>query len=255
MFVISTSYGNDSCALIQWAYEHGLDLVDDVKVTFIDTGWHGIGWPERVTEMETWVKSLGFEPVRIVPFVQFGELMEMKSGFPNQQYQWCSAMLKGVPFLEWIDKADPEGKALVLIGKRREESSERADTPEYLPDSEYHGGRTLWHPLYLHDEAARDELLARAGIEPLPHRSQECAPCVNANRADLLLLTEREIVRVEELERDVGQTMFRPARYKSKMYPNGCHGIRQVIQWAHKAPLEVDEPQGFSTCSSGYCGY
>lgn len=255
MFVISSSYGNDSCALIQWAYETGLDLVDDVKVVFIDTGWSGEGWMDRVAKMEAWVTGLGFEAIRIEPLLQFEELMEIKDGFPNQQYQWCSAMLKGVPFLEWVDKADPCGNALVLIGKRREESAERADTPEYLLDSEYHGGRTLWHPLYLHDEAMRDALLLRAGITPLPHRSQECAPCVNANRNDFLLLTEKEIARVEALERDVGRPMFRAARYKSKMYPDGCHGIRQVIQWAYKAPLTADEPQGFSTCATGYCGF
>jgi len=254
-FFISSSYGNDSCALIQWAHESGLDLVGDVYVTFIDTGWSAANWPARVASMEKWVASLGFNPVQLKGTEPFADLMERKKGFPNQQYQWCSGNLKGIPFLHWADQNDPDGEAWVLIGKRREESKDRENTPEFVEESEYHGNRKVWHAIYDKSDEGRDELLHRAGIKPLPHRSQECAPCVNANRADFLLLTEDEIQRVEDLESEVGQTMFRPKRYATKKYPNGCHGIRQVIQWARKAPLEPDEPTGYSKCSTGYCGY
>lgn len=253
-FFISSSYGNDSCALVQWAFENGLDLVGDVYVVFIDTGWASEDWPDRVAKMESWVTSLGFIPVRLKPTEQFEDLMVRKKGFPNQQYQWCSQNLKTIPFVKWADEMDPMGVATVVIGKRREESKDRADIPEFIAESEYHGNRRVWHALFDRTEAQRDALLCRAGIEPLPHRSQECAPCVNANRADLLLLTEREIQKVEDLEEETGQTMFRPKRYQQKAYPNGCHGIREVIQWAHKAPLTPEEPLGFSTCASGHCG-
>ena len=253
-FLISSSYGNDSCALVQWAYETGLDLVGDVFVAYCDTGWASEDWPARVGRMEMWVASLGFTPVRLSATEQFEDLITRKKGFPNQRYQWCSMSLKTIPFVRWADRADPEGSATVIIGKRREESQDRADTPEYVYGSEYHGNRTVWHPLYLHDERQRDELLVRAGITPLPHRSQECAPCVNANRGDLLLLSEREIQRVEDLEEETGQTMFRPKRYKSRKYPDGCHGIREVIQWAHKAPIEPEEARQYSGCTAGHCG-
>lgn len=255
MIAVSCSYGNDSVALIQWAHDHGADLADEVFVVFIDTGWSSGEWPARVEELELWVAALGFTPVRIDPPIKFEELITSKKGFPNQRYQWCSGILKGLPFLTWIDEIDPGAKAVVMIGKRREESEERADTPEFIESSEYHGGRRVWHPLYLHTESERDALLHHAGVAPLPHRSQECAPCVNANRADFLLLTETEVARVEALEAKVGKTMFRVKRYKSKMYPNGAKGIRQVMQWAHKAPITEDEQQGSSQCSSGYCGY
>lgn len=223
-------------------------------VVFIDTGWSSADWPDRVKNMEQWVASIGFIPIGLKPREQFEDLMIRKKGFPNQQYQWCSMNLKTLPFVQWADSVDPFSHAIILIGKRREESQDRADTPEFVNESPYHGNRTIWHPLYLHTDAARDDLLRHAGISPLPHRSQECAPCVNANRADFLLLTEREIQRVEDLEEETGQTMFRPKRYKTRMYPNGCHGIREVIQWAHKAPLQLDEPKGYSQCATGYCG-
>lgn len=194
---------------------------------------------------------MGFKAEHIQPEIQFEELMRRKKGFPDQRHQWCSALLKGLPFLTWIDDADPEFKATVLIGKRREESPDRADTPEFVESSPYHGGRRVWHPLYLHTEAQRDELLARAGFEKLPHRSDECSPCVNANKGDIRRLTQFEIDRLKQLEGETGKTMFRTKK------KGGAKGIEQVIQWAHSGRGRYNPKQEslFTSCSSGYCGY
>jgi 3'-phosphoadenosine 5'-phosphosulfate sulfotransferase (PAPS reductase)/FAD synthetase len=247
--VLSASYGNDSVALIQWAYESG---ISNAVVTFVDTGWAGEGWMERVERCEDWVRSLGYEAVRITPAVQFEELIRMRKGFPNQRYQWCSGLLKGVPFLEWIDAVDQECKATVLIGKRREESEERKDTPEFIEASDYHGGRRVHHPLYLHDELARDALIHRAGFEVLPHRSKECDPCVNANRGDLRTLAAPDVVKLANLEGDVGKPMFRAKRH------GGARGIERVIRWANSQQGRYNDRQDdlfSSPCSSGYCGH
>jgi hypothetical protein len=249
VIVISSSYGNDSIATIQWAYEQGIEAA---YVTFIDTGWAGEGWMGRVEKGETWVRSLGFTPIRIVPEVQFEELIRMRKGFPNQRYQWCSGQLKGLPFLNWIDEVDPECKATVYIGKRRAESAERADTPEYVEASEYHGGRRVRHPLYLHTDEARNGLVRRAGFEVLPHRSKECDPCVNSNRGDFRALAPADIAKTARLEADTGKTMFRPKRH------GGAKGIERVIRWAGNTPGNYNDKQEdlFSSgCSSGYCGY
>ena len=248
MHVISSSYGNDSVALIRWATEQNLA---DVTVVFIDTGWSAPGWLDRVAAMESWVLGLGHKVEHIKPKVQFEELMRIKKGFPSQRLQWCSGLLKGLPFLTWIDDIDPESKALVLIGKRRVESPDRADTPEFVENSQYHGGRTIWHPLYMHTDIMRDALLARAGFDPLPHRSMECSPCINANKEDLRRLTPFEIDRVKRLEEDTGQTMFRVAK------KGGARGVEQVIEWAYSSRGRFNAKQEtmFSGCSSGYCGY
>lgn len=247
-YAISSSYGNDSVAMIQWAHEQRLQ---GVSVVFVDTGWSAPGWLDRVAKMEAWVQSLGFVVVHLKAEVGFEDLMVQKKGFPSQRYQWCSAMLKGIPFLNWIDDADPDCSSVVMIGKRREESQERADTEEFIESSEYHGERKVWHPLYLHTNKMRDELLERAGVNPLPHRSKECAPCVNANRGDLRQLTESDIARVEALETAVGKTMFRPKRH------GGAKGIRRVVAWAYADHGKYDDRQEsmFNHCSSGYCGF
>jgi 3'-phosphoadenosine 5'-phosphosulfate sulfotransferase (PAPS reductase)/FAD synthetase len=247
-YALSSSYGNDSIAMIQWAREADLE---NVAVVFVDTGWSAPGWLDRVSRMESWVRSIGFHAAHIKPEIQFEELMEIKKGFPSQRFQWCSGLLKGIPFLNWIDEIDKDNSTIVMIGKRREESKERAKTPEFVESSVYHGGRRVWHPLYAHTASDRDELLARAGVDVLLHRSKECSPCINSNKSDLRRLNEWEINRTEALEAKVGKTMFR-----QKSHGN-AKGIRRVVAWAYSEKGQYNDRQEllFNTCSSGYCGF
>ncbi len=48
MWVISSSCGNDSVALIRWAIE---SKIKKVVVTYIDTGWAAPNWQERVDKV------------------------------------------------------------------------------------------------------------------------------------------------------------------------------------------------------------
>ena len=244
MILLSASYGNDSVALIQWAHEHGLN---NVKVVFIDTGWAATWWLDRVDKGEQWVKSLNMEAVRLRPVEQFEDLMRHKKGFPSQRYQWCSVFLKGLPFLDYAEKVDPGCSSTVLVGKRRAESLNRSSTPEFVESSEYHGGRKLWHPLYLHSDEERNKLVQKTPLPVLEHRSMECSPCINANRYDLRALTEPEIQRVESLEKEIGKTMFRPKRVM------GAKGIRQVLEWA-RSDRGKYTPSSNSGCDGGMCG-
>jgi len=244
--IISTSYGNDSKALMQWAVETNLP---DVTVCYIDTGWASEDWHKEIKLGEAFAKKAGFKVVRIKPVMQFEELMVHKKGFPNQRYQWCSGLLKGVPFLQWVDEVDPEAKAVVIIGKRREESRERAETPEFIEASDYHGGRKIWHPLFEHSEVERNDLLERAGFKILGHRSKECHPCTNANRYDFRSMGDFETKRLQKLEGKVNKTMFRPKRHA------GAQGIVEVIKWAEYSPGQFSpEQEELDLCTSGMCG-
>lgn len=261
MLVISSSYGNDSVACIQWAWENALDLDDDIVVAFSDTGWAAPGWIEqRVPLGEAFAHARGFRTVRLQS-MGMEELVKMKKGWPGNGQQFCTAHLKGVPFLQWIDEEDKERKATIVIGKRRVESKKRADTPEFIEVSEYHGDRRLWHPLFLHTDGDRNALLHRGGLVPLPdhligdltyenhdrlyilpHRSDECNPCVNANRGDLLRMSSGALARVSKIEVHIGKPMFRPKRF------NGV-GIYGVMMWAkfgknHEAEIPDDEGCG-----------
>lgn len=255
-YLLSCSYGNDSLAMIQWASEQGLGTSGNVVVAYCDTGWAEPGWMDRVRLGEAFARSKGFHVERIVS-IGMQELVRTKKGWPGNGQQFCTLHLKGVPFLNYADCVDPETKALVMVGKRRAESVARATTEEYVYNSEYHGGRTLWHPLYLHSDEERDKLLERAGVLPppadwdgfthdklyrLPFRSEECNPCVNANRGDILRLSASEMAKVNRLEVEIGKPMFRPKRF------NGL-GIYGVVMWArhgkgHEADLGDDEGCG-----------
>lgn len=219
--VLSSSYGNDSIAMIQWAHERDLRYV---TVVYIDTMWSAPGWDKRVALGEAIAESYGFETIRLGS-IGFEKLVRDRKGFPWQAQQFCTLHLKCVPFLAWLDEIDEDLDALVMIGKRRAESKARAHTQQFVHKSEMHGQRTLWQPLYLHTDEERDALVKRAGAPLLNHRSQDCSPCVNANRQDFLMLTTEQIERVNALEVEIGKPMFRPKRYKTV-------GIYGVMMWA-----------------------
>lgn len=272
-FVIFSSYGNDSVALIQWAHDQGLR---DVVVVFSDTGWAAKMWADRVAALEFWVHSLGFYTDR-TKGLTFRELAIEKKGFPTQQYQWCSYILKIKPGEDWLAANDPECRAVCLVGVRRAEGPDRAEFPAFLAASKSHGGRVMIAPMADWTEEVRDSFLARAGQKPLPHRSMECSPCVNSNKRDLQALTEDDVVKAEEVEREVQdrfgptpkgklRTIFRPHRHM------GATGVREVIRWANSArgkyrPIEPtdevfdedaaeveDAAAGATGCEAGWCG-
>ncbi len=248
------SFGNDSCALIQWAYEEGLD---DVTVLYNHTGWAAPEWAQRVDELSEWVKFIGFK------FAQtesegFAALAERKMAFPRDGMQFCTECLKGIPTLAWLDIFDPEGDAVIHVGVRREESVRRRNFPEWVEESEFHGGRSVHAPLVRHTEQQRNELLGMAQLAPLPHRSKECDPCVNAGRYDLREVSEEKIVIIENLETKMGvgkvsgkpKTMYRPGKHM------GAVGIREVIKWANGSPGQYAPGQEDllgSGCDGGYC--
>ncbi|WP_223477700.1 phosphoadenosine phosphosulfate reductase family protein [Oricola indica] len=254
-FVIFSSYGNDSVALIQWAHENALT---GVAVVFTDTGWAADGWMERVERCECWVRSLGFSPYRTAS-VGFRQLARSKKGFPTQRYQWCSYILKIEPGQRWLEAHDPEARAICLIGVRQGESADRASFPEWLPRSENHGGRVMIAPFATWKTAQRDELILRAGFEVLSHRSRECK-CINSNRSDMRQFTDADWKEIAAAEAEIGKTMFRPHRHM------GAKGASEVRKWANSErgkyrppdPNDAKPPddlpdEDLSGCKPGWC--
>jgi 3'-phosphoadenosine 5'-phosphosulfate sulfotransferase (PAPS reductase)/FAD synthetase len=241
-YVIFASGGNDSVALIQWAYEKGLQ---EVAIAYSNTGWASPEWPARINELKFWVEDIGYSFYEI-PSEGMEALIRRKKGWPANRPKFCTYELKIAPAKAWLDTIDPERNAICMVGIRREESSARREWPEYIESSENHGGRTLWAPLYKHTEAQRNELLAISEWEVLPHRSKECSPCVNANRTDFRHLSESDIEKVRRNEQETGRNMFRPHRFK------GASGIDEVMKWAWSDRGKYQP--ACSGCDSGMCG-
>lgn len=242
--VIFSSYGNDSCALIQWAHENNFPRV---AVVYTDTKWSGDGWAERVERMEHWVRLIGFHPFR-TSSKGFHQLARDKKGFPTQRYQWCSFILKIEPGMRWLAEHDASCHATCLVGVRRDEGPDRANFPYYLDRSENHGGRPMLAPFVHYTEAHRNALLARADIEPLPHRSRECL-CINSNRADMKRFTPGDVARIRDIEAEIGRPMYRPHRHM------GAAGIDEVLRWANsqRGGYEPPREENLGGCDTGFC--
>lgn len=250
------SYGNDSIALIQFLHERG---ETGVYTVFSDTRWGAPWWMERVEAGEALARRYGFEPVRI-DSMGMVPLVRLRKGWPRQGMQFCTEELKIRPAIEWLHEADPQGEIVCCVGVRREESRSRMQWPEWLEESEKHGFRSLWSPLVRTRQEERDRLVRAAGFEVLEHRSMECFPCVNSNRADLRALAQdpKRVQQLADLERDLGvnskgnlRTIFRPYRHM------GAVGIEEVVRWATSERGEYEPPARLgdgSGCDSGMCG-
>lgn len=244
-YFLSSSCGNDSLAMLIKAVREG---VPNITVTYCHTGWASEKWAARIELVRAWALAHGCKFVELnKQGLTFEQLMEQRKGFPMPGKTWCSLHLKAVPFLMWADEIDPEFKAIVMIGKRRDESPARSETPEWIESSENHGGRKVWHPLAFVTEAQRNEILQSEGFEVLPGRSGECDPCVNANRGDMRRMEQRDIEKTISLEKRIGQNMFRPHHHM------GARGFQQVIKWAHSPRGKYEPPEPENTCTEGYC--
>lgn len=248
MNIISVSYGNDSIALLQWAKEHGLE---NVYVVYVDTGWAHPGWQDRVKKGKELAEIYGFVTFEVKGPRLFAGWVKHKKMFPTNKYQWCTSYLKIIPFANFLDFIDPNASATIIVGKRRAESKKRESTQEFEFNNSFYSGQVVWNPLYNHTDAERDALILKTGFVPLPHRSLECCPCVNANRNDLRETPKICIDRVRSLEEKTGKFMYSISRYM------GAEGIDEVISWAnssrgsfHRKQIKLFDYQ----CSSGMCG-
>ncbi len=229
MYILRSNYSSNIIALIQWVHEQQLQQLEKLTVVYIDTGWAAAEWLDQVAGYEAWVRTLGFEAIRIKATKPFADLMLMKQSFPTRRRQWCSLHLKGIPFLNWVEQYDPQGTATVLLPRINVDDNSETPTTKFIDCCEFHGNRKVWQPLCNFSDEARSKLLQRSEITPLPHTSLECAPCINSSVSMLQRLTAAEIERVAELEEDLETPLFNPDDC------NGAAGIVEVVKWAQTA--------------------
>lgn len=253
MNIIFTSCGNDSVALLQWAFEQKLT---DIIAAYSDTKWASPEWATRVKEVKKWVERNSGKFITI-DSEGFPNLVRRKKAFPANGMGFCSYELKIKPAMEWLETFDPEKKAVCYTGVMRIESENRKDWPLVKLNSPNHGGRTLKSPLADMTLDERNALLKRAGFEILEHRSMECSPCINATIKDIQQVSQADLIKVVNLEIEMGvgersgnpKYMFRPHRMQ------GAKGFAQVKEWADRGGGKYTPNQeDMFGCNSGYCG-
>ena len=138
MHILFCSYGNDSIALIQWAHERDLE---DVVCLYSDTGWSASWWADRLAKGEALAQGYGFTTARTESEGML-ELVRRKRGWPGAggQGQFCTAELKVILALKWLNANDPKKEGAAVTGVTRSESMHRSDAPEHVTESERHGG-------------------------------------------------------------------------------------------------------------------
>jgi hypothetical protein len=252
-YVVKSSYGNDSIALIQHLREYNeKHPLGKVVVLYNDTGWASSWWPLRVEKGESFARQCGFIPIR-TSSIGMRELLHRHHGWPGSQGRFCTQELKIIPTHNWLSVHDPEGVAVNVCGVRRAESAERSAWPVYIengPDE----GRPQWSPLAMMSTAQRNDLVLRAGWEVLPHRSRECR-CILANATDIVSWSEDDFDEINQVETELTQTFGQP--YKAMFRPHKKAGrptgIKAVRQWAENVILGRAQQPSESGCDSGYC--
>lgn len=205
MHIIIANFGNDSIALIEWAKQQ---LLKDVFVVSVNTGWAAPEWSKRIEQANQYLEKLHFTSVQLTPEYNFQQLVRERHNFPSIKFHWCAKFLKGLPILDWLDQVDPDLQAVIMLAKRREQAPQLQDLPEFIKESHSYGLRKIWHPLFLHDLQARNQLIAQAGFDLLCTRSLECDPCIYNQKSDFLRLDSARAKQLEVLEKEIGRPMF-----------------------------------------------
>jgi hypothetical protein len=257
-YVVKCSYGNDSIALLQYLHEYNQNHpLGKVVVLFNDTGWAAKWWIElRVPAGERFAERCGFIPCRTARF-DWDAMLVAHNVWPDKMRRFCTQEAKIIPTMHWLSWNDPDGLSEMVCGVRREESADRANWPEYVESDSTNEGRAQWSPLVLHTEQDRNELLARAGYKPLPHRSRECR-CVLANSTDIKTWDEDDKADIRQREKMLSDLnrerdfsnkfMFHPFRKKGRP-----EGIDAVVEWAKRVPPKKAKLEPGGGCDSGYC--
>lgn len=221
--IIFGNYGDNTIAVMQWAYVKG---IDQVTVLHVATGMGSAAWLERVEQGQQLARRYQFKTVTLTPAKTFSELVQERKTFPNLKYQWCPTFLKALPLLDFLDQHDPQNESTIILGSRRKDSRARFQLPEFIPESEYYGDRQVWHPLFDVSTEGRDQLICDAGFEVLNQRSFECNPCVVKEYNDFSKLDPSVVAKIAILENEIAQTLFdRPIVELVAEGKSGCSSL------------------------------
>lgn len=142
--VVMVSGGKDSAALMQWAVDNFPKDILKCAHAKID-----IDWKETIGVVEAQCKHFDLPLVMVEAVDKNGNpkgflsqltspRIDRKTGatkeyqFPSMGQRWCTSMLKVGPLDKYVRTL--RGNVLVLIGERKEESSQRAKLEAWRPD-------------------------------------------------------------------------------------------------------------------------
>jgi hypothetical protein len=212
MYFIFGNFGDNTVALIRWAY---LQKLKEVTILYIETGWSSVSWQRRVQESQVLLAKYGFQHRALKPKRTFIELIRERGEPPNAKFGWCSTFLKALPLLSFLDEVDPSCEGIILLGSSQSDSRARYGLSEFVDESEHYGGRTVWYPLFDKTLSEKQALVAQTGLRLLGDRSQECLLCIHSAISEIKSLDQETLENIALLEDEIGMAFFH-SRYPAK---------------------------------------
>ncbi|MBA2656974.1 MAG: hypothetical protein H0U70_08335 [Tatlockia sp.] len=203
--IIIGNFGNHSLALMQALIERS---VEDLHFVYVETGWADTSWPERILACSDYASKQGVTVHLLKTKTTFSEMIRDRQQFPSPKFQWCASFLKGLTILDFLDKQDPGCEAMIISGKRQQDSRRYLNLTEFDHNNELYQGRTLWYPLWQLTDSELVGLITRTGFPVLSHQSLECHPCIHASEKELNQLSDHTRTRLEVLEQQINETMY-----------------------------------------------
>lgn len=203
--IIIGNFGNHSLAVMQALIERA---VQDLHFFYVNTGWAADGWSEHVSACSDYASRQGVQVHELKVQATFAEMVLDRKQFPSPKFQWCASFLKGLTLISYLDNYDPFCEAIIISGKRRQDSRRYAALQEFDYEDEFYQGRTRWYPLWQLADEEFVALIKRTGFQFLPQQSLECSPCIHNKPEELAQLDRQSISRLELLEQKLGQTMY-----------------------------------------------
>ncbi|QEZ89070.1 PAPS_reductase domain-containing protein [Aliarcobacter cibarius] len=248
IFVISISGGKDSKATLIVSLPLLLRYVKShqIKVIFCDTNWEKDSTYNEINLIINKLKDFNIE-LLILRNEKFPngmlDLIKYKKSFPTRMIKFCTEQLKMIPALDYYKNLYLNGfDVICLVGKRRDESKDRIDTPDSkLYEYKDYSFLTI-HPIADWTETDVYSLLDETWGIPLSYfdgnKRVGCDECFQADLKSISLMSENRINQMEELENYLLQ-FYKDRKYyptfffrKNKTFPEGFAPIREIVNYA-----------------------
>lgn len=204
-------------------YSSTVHTVHHTNPTLADLG--GTGMKKRI--------EMGHDKLPPETPLTFDLLALYKGIFPSRTRQFCTEFLKLRPMKRFAAEKLQDFHCVRFSGLRRSESQKRKNTPFKCWDDYF--GCEVMHPLADWSKKMCFEYVTAHGedfneLYTLGFSRIGCAPCVNANKADLLAWAQRfpeMIDKVRAWEEQNGTTFFAPIVPGMRI-----NWIDDVVRWA-----------------------
>jgi 3'-phosphoadenosine 5'-phosphosulfate sulfotransferase (PAPS reductase)/FAD synthetase len=249
IYVVSISGGKDSKATLIVSLPLLLKVVkpSQIKVVFCDTGWEKQETMDELETIKAKLKDFGIEFLSLSnPKYPNGmtDLLLHKKIFPSRLTKFCTEELKMIPALNYYKElALQDFDVVVLVGKRRDESTDRVNTLDVQFEKKKDYSFTIYHPIADWTETDVYSCLDETWGIPSSYFNGNtrvgCDECFQANLKAVSLMSEDKIKQMEEVEEKINNhhSDYQHDRYaffykKSKTFPQGYAPIREIVNYA-----------------------